>query len=67
MNVSIRREAIQRGLDLSLYYKGNEGLILGDYGIKAKKLFDEEKISEGHYNELLKKIKYGESEDCVGC
>lgn len=67
MNVSIRREAIQRGLDLSLYYKGNEGLILGDYGIKAKKLFDEEKISEGHYNELLKKIRYGESEDCVGC
>lgn len=63
MNLSIRHEASLRGYDLSLYYKGNENLVLGDYGTKAKRLFDEERISEGHYIELMRKIGYGESKD----
>lgn len=65
--ISIRREAALRGLDLSLYSAGNEGVIIGDFGIKARKLYDDEKISEGHYMELLNMIGYGEGEDCAGC
>ncbi len=61
--LSIRTEAALRGIDSSLYYKGNENLVLGDYGRKARKLFDEERISEGHYLELMRKIGYGESKD----
>ena len=64
-NVKIRREAMLRGFDTTLYFPGNEGLIIGDYGIKAKKLFDTEKISEGHYLELLRKIGY--EENSIGC
>ena len=63
MNLRIRQEASLRGYDRSLYHKGNESLVLGDYGSKAKRLFDEERISEGHYLELMRKIGYGESED----
>lgn len=67
MSVSIRREAALRGGDLSLYEKGNEGLVIGDFGMKARKLYDDGKISEGHYMELLNMIGYGEGEDRVGC
>ena len=63
MSLSIRYEASLRGYDNSLYYKGNENLVLGDYGSKAKQLFDAERISEGHYLELMRKIGYGESKD----
>jgi len=46
-------------MDVSIYNPGNENLFIGDYGIKAKKLFDAGKISEGHYNELLSLVNYG--------
>lgn len=67
MSVSIRREAALRGFDLSLYEKGNEGLVIGDFGIKARRLYDDGKISEGHYMELLNMIGYGEGKDRAGC
>lgn len=67
MEIRVRREAALRGLDLSLYSKGNENLVIGDFGLKARQLFDEERISEGHYMELLNMIGYGESEDCARC
>jgi len=35
---------------------GNEGLVIGNFGEKARKLFDARKNSEGHYLELLHKI-----------
>lgn len=63
INLRIRQEASLRGYDRSLYHKGNENLVFGDYGSKAKRLFDEERISEGHSLELMRKIGYGESED----
>lgn len=66
-NIIITRESLMRGYDLDLYTKGNEGLIIGDFGSKARKLFEEEKISEGHYLELLNMIGYGKGEDCSGC
>lgn len=49
------------GYDLSLYEPGNENLIIGDFGEKARLLFENEKISEGHYHELMQLIGYGES------
>lgn len=55
------RTAQEYGYDTSLYLPGNENLVIGDFGEKARKLYDEEKISEGHYRELLNKIGvYGE-------
>lgn len=55
------RTAKEYGYDTSLYHPGNENLVIGDFGEKARKLYDEEKISEGHYRELLSKIGiYGE-------
>jgi len=50
------RSAKEYGYDISLYQPGNDGLVLGDYGVKAKTLFDKGLISEGHYIELLSKI-----------
>lgn len=67
--VRVIYEASLRGLSTDLYQKGNEGLIIGDFGAKARELFEKDKISEGHYIELLSKIGYGvgESENSVGC
>lgn len=48
--------AQQFGYDISLYRQGNRNVIIGDYGEKAKILFDLEKISEGHYIELMQQI-----------
>jgi len=48
--------AQQYGYDTSLYKEGNHNIIVGDYGEKAKMLFDIEKISEGHYLELMQQI-----------
>lgn len=41
------------GYPVDLYQPGNQGLIIGDYGEKAKRLFDAEKISEGQYAGLM--------------
>lgn len=66
--LAITKEAALRGYDGKLYRKGDgERMIIGDFGSKARKLFEEEKISEGHYLELLNMIGYGKSEDCSGC
>lgn len=48
--------ARQYGYETSLYKKGNSNLVIGDYGEKAKKLFEREKISEGHRMELMRQI-----------
>jgi len=52
----IKQTAKEYGFGLSLYEPGNEGLVIGDYGIKAKELFLNMKISEGHYYELMDSI-----------
>lgn len=68
-SLKITVEAKLRGFDTYLYAKGNEGLSIGDYGVKARELYERDIISEGHYVELLSKIGYGrgEGEDCAGC
>jgi len=65
--LTITHESLSRGYDLALYRKGNEGLVIGDFGSKARRLFDEDRISEGHYLELLNLIGYGKGKDCVRC
>lgn len=67
--IRVIKEAELRGLDVSLYKSGNEGVIIGDFGARARELFERDIISEGHYVELLNKIGYGigEGEDSVGC
>lgn len=52
----VKKMAWEYGYDTSLYGPGNQGLVIGDFGEKARKLYDEEKISEGHYLEFLHKI-----------
>ena len=46
---------IERGAYAN-YESGNEGVVIGDYGIKAKQLFSDMKISESHYYELMNSI-----------
>ena len=52
----VKESAKAYGYDLSLYEKGNEGLVIGDFGEKARCLYEAGKISEGHYEELLNMI-----------
>jgi hypothetical protein len=53
----IQQIAAEYGCDTSLYKSGNEGVVIGDFGEKARRLFDMERISEGHYVELLNLLK----------
>lgn len=53
----IQQIAAEYGYDASLYQSGNEGVVIGDFGEKARRLFDLERISEGHYVELLNLLK----------
>lgn len=62
-SLPIKRTAREYGYDTSLYEPCNENLVIGDFGEKARKLFEEGKISEGHYLELLHKIGISEYED----
>lgn len=50
---NIHRNARQYGYSNALYTSTNEKLIIGPYATLANKLFDKNKISEGHYRELL--------------
>lgn len=52
----VTETAQQYGYEISLYKEGNNNVIVGDYGEKAKRLFDIEKILEGHYIELMQQI-----------
>ena len=62
-SLPVKHTAKQYGYDTSLYEPANENLVIGDFGEKARRLFEEEKISEGHYLELLSKIGIDGSED----
>lgn len=59
----IKQTAREYGYNPALYEAGNHNLIIGDFGEKARKLFEEGKISEGHYFELLHKIGINDSKD----
>lgn len=52
--------AREYGYDTALYRNGNKDVTIGPYGEKARMLFEQGIISEGHYNELLSKIPNAE-------
>lgn len=58
--IPVQESAKQYGYDNSLYNKGNENLVIGDFGEKARDLYDRGIISEGHYLELLNQIASNE-------
>lgn len=58
--IPVQDSAKQYGYDTSLYNKGNEGLVIGDFGEKARDLYEKGIISEGHYLELLNMIASNE-------
>lgn len=59
----VKKTAREYGYDTTLYEAGNKDLVIGDFGEKARRLFEEDKISEGHYIELLHKIGINDNED----
>lgn len=68
--IKVKYSARCFGYDTALYEAANEGLVIGDFGEKARNLFDQGKISESHYMELLHKINIDgtpEDENCTGC
>ncbi|MEI6883546.1 MAG: ImmA/IrrE family metallo-endopeptidase [Bacteroidota bacterium] len=44
------------GYDMALYEAGNANKVIGDYGLIVNKLYEEKKISETYYLELLNAI-----------
>lgn len=60
--IDVQRSATAYGYQVDLYNPGNAGLVIGDYGVKAHQLFEDEKISESHYLELMRTIGYDPSE-----
>ena len=58
----VKETAREWGYDSSLYDPGNNGVVIGDFGEKARRLFESGKISEGHYNELMNML-YGGAEE----
>lgn len=61
--IPVKESAKEYGYDLSLYEPGNNNLLIGDFGEKARLLYEEGKISEGHYQELLNLITNGSSKN----
>ena len=60
--ISPSRTAWEFGYSTKIYDDGDgRKTVLGDFIAKAKVLFDEERISEGHYMELMNLVDDGES------
>ena len=49
----VMSSALQHGYSLSVYKPGNHNLVIGDYGEIARRLYDNEEISESHYASLM--------------
>jgi len=50
---NVINQAKMLGYDCSLYFKGNENVVVGEYASIAKKLYDNEIISESNYIDYL--------------
>lgn len=61
--IPVKESAKQYGYNLALYNSGNKYLVIGDFGEKARNLYEQEKISEGHYQELLNLISNEKDQD----
>ncbi|MEB2774977.1 ImmA/IrrE family metallo-endopeptidase [Algoriphagus sp. D3-2-R+10] len=53
---NVRASAMKHGYSLKLYEKNELSEVIGDYGNLARKLFEQERISEAHYYGLLEDI-----------
>lgn len=53
---SVKQTALRLGYPIHLYEHGNENRVVGNYGTKAKQLFEKDKISESFYLELMNDI-----------
>ena len=51
----IKKSAVEHGYSTALYDSTDDmpPLVIGNYGSKAKELFDKDKISESHYHSLM--------------
>lgn len=54
--INVTASALMLGYDDTLYKPGNENLVIGDYGTRAKKLFNKGAISESHFINLMNDI-----------
>jgi len=55
-STGVKNGALHYGYSIGLYEPSDETKVLGAYGNLANRLFEEDKISEGHYRELLMAI-----------
>ncbi|HEX9600276.1 MAG TPA: ImmA/IrrE family metallo-endopeptidase [Mariniflexile sp.] len=51
--INITKSAVEFGYSDKLYRRSEDFRVVGNYGAKAKELFDEGKISESHYHSLM--------------
>lgn len=56
LSTGVKNGALQYGYTTELYNPSDETTVLGTYGTLAHRLYDDNKISEGHYRELLMAI-----------
>jgi Zn-dependent peptidase ImmA (M78 family) len=54
--VEVKKRAYQQGYNTRLYENARKGVLIGNYGSLASSLYDKEKISEGHFMELMTTI-----------
>ncbi|MBX3165096.1 MAG: ImmA/IrrE family metallo-endopeptidase [Bacteroidetes bacterium] len=52
----VKKSATEHGYTTVLYTATNTERVIGDYGVLTKALFDNERISETHYHNLMKDI-----------
>jgi Zn-dependent peptidase ImmA (M78 family) len=52
----VKQSALRLGYPIHLYEKGNEFRIISEYGVVAKNLYEEDKISESLYFELMQDL-----------
>jgi Zn-dependent peptidase ImmA (M78 family) len=55
-STGVRKSANQLGYNTRLYQRGSDYNVIGNYGTICKKLFEEDKISESHYFNLMHDI-----------
>jgi Zn-dependent peptidase ImmA (M78 family) len=52
----ISKKATEYGYDTALYKSGNYNKVIGDYGVLARQYYEQDKISESRYAELMNDI-----------
>ena len=62
-SLNVKHSAASFGYELDLYSPGNANVVIGDYGVRANNLYQQEKISESHYIELMRTIGFDPLEE----